>query len=484
MTQLHIDDFKLGLDIRRSILTANPGSCQTLDNAIITQGGEIEKAQAFVQVATLPAGTFAIYGTDAGFGGTEQLYTFKTGVPAAPVQIDHVPLVGGTDTPIFTTNLTDTGSALTQVFSVTEYGPATFFVVGEVATPTLVNWWNGVVVPNFTGFAPLVSAQKMYRVRISNLYFSGVGDPSATDPLNPGHTGPNTVNPGAGFIDCSRLDSDAGYLIGMEAYYKQVAIFSRRVCLLFSLDPDLANNTFTQLIRIGALSNNSILQFGTGEVLFLSDAGIRSLRALNAAMTAAVNDIGAPIDRLIQSAIKADSAHGFNAQALVDPITGRYWLAIGNVIYVLNVWPSAKISAWSTITLPFNVDFMTTAGARIYVRSGNNLYLYGGLDGATYDTRPATVRTPHHSADSPTTYKKPMSIGAAVEGNWAVSVGTDTENTDFYELAANLTGNTYSMQKIPFSGSSTHFGFKLVTTDAGPARLGALHIRFHETVET
>jgi hypothetical protein len=46
-----ITDFKQGLDVRRSPLTAPGGSLRILENAVLNQGGEIEKRLAFVPSA-------------------------------------------------------------------------------------------------------------------------------------------------------------------------------------------------------------------------------------------------------------------------------------------------------------------------------------------------------------------------------------------------------------------------------------------------
>lgn len=482
MPDIFVSDFRLGLDVRRSILTAEPGSLYQLDNAVITPGGEVQKCKSFVLVATLPAGqTQGLHGTNTGAMGTEQVFVFAPGVAgAAPVQLGSAGTI-----PILQSNvaLPSGDTALQRVISVEEYGPQNFFVAGLTGpNGTLRNWWEGNSVPNYVGFAPLVSGQKMYRVYGPNLYFSGVGDPSVTDPLDPGGTGPNTVNPGAGFIDTSRIDSDSNWLIGMEAYYQEVAVFSRRACLLFTLDPDLANNTFRQVLRIGAVSNGSILQFGTGDVLFLSDSGVRSLRVLNYSLAAGVTDVGSPIDVLIQAAIAANP-NAIYAEAVVEVLTGRYWLAIGNTIYILSYWPSAKISAWSTITLPFNVDHITTAGNRVFIRSGDNVYLYGGANNATYDTNPCTIRTPFMAGGEPMLWKKTKSISAMVQGNWAMNVGMRTDLPTLYELAANLTGDTYSQQVFPFAGFGTHVSFQLTCADAAPSILGALAVKFQESTD-
>ena len=65
MPYVLVEDFKGGIDTRRTVVTSVPGSCVTLTNAHITRGGEIEKRRAFKEWATLPANT---HGLAAGGG--------------------------------------------------------------------------------------------------------------------------------------------------------------------------------------------------------------------------------------------------------------------------------------------------------------------------------------------------------------------------------------------------------------------------------
>jgi hypothetical protein len=49
-----ISDFKQGLDVRKTPLTAPGGSLRILENAVLNQGGEIEKRLAFVPLGVIP----------------------------------------------------------------------------------------------------------------------------------------------------------------------------------------------------------------------------------------------------------------------------------------------------------------------------------------------------------------------------------------------------------------------------------------------
>ena len=60
MPYVLVEDFKGGIDTRRTVITSVPGTAITLTNAHITRGGEIEKRRAFKLWATLPANTHGL----------------------------------------------------------------------------------------------------------------------------------------------------------------------------------------------------------------------------------------------------------------------------------------------------------------------------------------------------------------------------------------------------------------------------------------
>jgi hypothetical protein len=303
-----------------------------------------------------------------------------------------------------------------------------------------------------------------------------VGNPTVEDP--------NDTNfPGAGFIDLSDQDSDSQILVSMESYYDKMAVFSRFTTQLWKLDPDPANNVFGQLLRVGCLAPASTIQFGTGDVLFLSDTGVRSLRAINSSLAASVNDVGSPIDALIRAQIRSVPNLAFWGQAVVQPVAGRYWLSIDKTIYVLSYYPSAKISAWSTFTVPWYVDYMTTTRNRVALRSVESdnreiVYLYGGSVGDVYDTTTMTVETAMMSAGEPTVRKKPISVDASLIGNFKLEAGMMTNNPSAKEIVGTLAGQTFSLQSIPYAGYGTHIGLRLTCSDAIQAKLSSAVVNF------
>lgn len=132
-----IENFKAGLDTRKSVLTSVPGSLVTLENAHVNQGGEVEKRQKFVADATpFHADTFGFEAVSTGFvtfcSADPTGWTAPTGVTYQRLR-HPAALYGGTD------------SAMTSVpFSLNFNGKA--FVAATFADGNTFLYYNGTLV--------------------------------------------------------------------------------------------------------------------------------------------------------------------------------------------------------------------------------------------------------------------------------------------------------------------------------------------------
>ena len=461
-----IDNFKGGLDTRRTPLTAPEDTLRILTNAVINQGGEIEKRFAFVPVCKLDPNYKIIFGQ----AGTLHAFSFDF-VPGIDPGTCPVPIVGHA-----LSGGIPEGTYLNDVEAYKDK-----FQVASAGGFEGVIFWDGVQILD-----PLTSASaagtysrtfqsKMYRIDRQILRFSGVGDPSVLDPAAP------APNNGAGFIDISEQDPDAEELMGMEIYYGSMAILSRLQTTIWALDPDPAKTAITQTLRIGTVAPHSILQFGTGDVLFLSDSGVRSLHAMTINLAASVNDVGSAIDLILQPIIRDNPDAAAKARATIQPIQGRYWLHLNGQIYVLSYFPAGNITAWSQFDPGFEVQEFAVVQNRVFARGPDNtVYLYGGPSLSEYDSCPVTVRTPHLAIESPTTTKRIKSLDVMCQGAWSLSAGMLPNNTEAYELIANLSDNTYGEQSIPFAAAGSHLSLQLVHQAPGPALLAAIHANVQE----
>jgi hypothetical protein len=449
-----IDDFAAGLDTRKSPLTSPSGTLQRLNNLVITPGGEIAKRKAFIQVADL-SNTFGLAATES------TLFAFTRNVDVTPPS-SGVPGVG-----LVYQKLPNSSAGLRQTDFDTFDGDV--YVVCDEPGVGIRHFYRAVETQGTgRGYYVRTYATKVYSVMGKNLFFSAVKDPTNW-----------TTGTGAGFINLSMQDADGESLVTLEIYYDKLAIFSSEATQLWSVDPDPLQNVLDQVLRgAGCVSPLAAHQYGSGDVLYLSQTGIRSLRARDASNAAAVSDIGSPIDPNIQALYTTNPGSFQGAKALIEPIVGRFWMLFPDQIYVLSYFPGPKITAWSRYTVPFNIDYAVTCGGHIFVRSGNALYVYGGVDGNTFDATVGEARLPYLDMKKPGHNKVFEALDMTVSGNWNVYNSFDYTNPDDQELVGAFSAPTWRTGRCEFTGDSSHFSLRFLTTGSGPATLSNAAVHY------
>lgn len=322
---------------------------------------------------------------------------------------------------------------------------------------------------------------KVYSVSGPNTHFSGIQRPTVW----------TTDAAGAGFIDMSSQSSGAEELTALAKYQGYVAVFAERLIQIWYFDPDPTLNKQAQVLNnTGTGYPKSVTQFGDNDLFYLSDSGLRSLRARDSSNSAATTDIGSPVDEAVNAARRAlPAASRAKIVGVIEPQDGRFWLIMADRIFVFSYFSGAQVSAWSTYApsyfdengtrVPFTVDEALVFRQHVYLRSGNRIFVYGGLDQEpAFDETPARVRLPFLDADTPTRKKKLMGVDAAVEGDWRVYASLDPNEPGARDQIGTLSETTYNIDRIPAQGEATHLSVTLETVGAGPRRLGSLVIHY------
>ena len=322
---------------------------------------------------------------------------------------------------------------------------------------------------------------KMYSASGSLLYFSETstnGGPSAftNDTLN-----------GSGVINLSSQDSGSSALTSIALYQGKLAIFSESSVQVWTMSADPKLNTFSQILNnVGTSSPNSVVSLGNIDTYFLSQLGVRSLRARDASNVAIVSDVGNPIDDMILydvsqlSSQKKESAFG-----LIDPVDGRYWLSVGPKVYVYSYFPSSGINAWSVYMpttgpdrIPLEISHLSTLNNRIYARSGNFVYAYGGITGSRYDESIVSVRMPYLDGGKPGHFKTISAVDSACIGEWDIYVGADIMAPDALDYVGKINNSTYSMGRVMATAIGSHASVKMVNNADGYAKIGNFAVHF------
>lgn len=470
MPYLVIEDFKAGLDKRRLEQSSPAGALITLENAHINRGGEIEKAKAFISKFTIPAGTFGL----AALG--DLLYVFGSiadpGVPAGLLyqQLEH-----------------ESGAApAMSAFLRADVFANKLFVIAKYANDDVRPFYDEVLIAGFqtssgTVFeelvinaALLVYKNKVYLVSDTNLLFSQSGNAAIFDE---GATG-------SGLIDVSTQVANEAALNGLAAYQNSLAVFSKRNIHIWSTDPDPDAYAIIQILpNLGTNAPRSVVSFGDHDVFFLSDTGIRSLRAINSSLAAGVTDVGTPIDDLIIATMSGLSDDVIqSAVSAIEPKDGRCILSLGDTLFVFSYFYSSKISAWSTYVPGVNMTDFATIGSRLYARAGNQVYLYGGDNNDQYVAGAVVVET-LIDARGIATWKNWTALDLICEGVWDVYVNSNPNTFDDpskFTKTATVTEHTIDKLRISMQQQGPLLKMRFVHQGAGAARLSKIIVHYDQ----
>lgn len=445
------------MDVRKSAISSPAGTLRLLKNAHITPGGEIEKRQQFQTFATAPAGTKGL----ASYLG--YVYAFKDGGPGANV--------AATPTTVGVQGLSFPGGVtIAEVLDWDAFG-GLFYTIARGSDGNVYHFWGAALKAAAAGTACRTHRSKMYTLDGGVLRFSAVGAPG------------DMAGTGSGFIDLSAEDGDMAQAQALEAYYDKVVVMSRRASQVWFLDPDPNKNQLVQTLRqAGTYAYGSLKQYGSGDVLYLSSDGIRSLKARELSTTASVSDIGSPMDPYVKGLFQASYSSMIKARAIIEPISGRYWIVLPTEILVLSNYPSPKISAWCTYTPGFTVTDVAATEAHVYLRANDGtVYRYGGGTGApVYDSSPVEVEMPFLDFDKPATFKTYQAIDVACTGAWSAYAGINPHDSVAEDLLGSLSGPNFLSGQFAMMGYSTHISLRFRATVAGALTLAKVMIHYRE----
>jgi hypothetical protein len=329
--------------------------------------------------------------------------------------------------------------------------------------------------PTAKGLTCLTAKGKVYSTARSVLFFSALNAPAVLDPTS-------TETPGAGRIAMANQESGSTDLTAAAMYQGTLAVFSENTIQLWTIDPDPDLNVQIQsLTETGTRSPRSVVSVGNTDVFYLDRTGIRSLRARDSSNTATVSDVGTPIDDMLTDYVATLTETQIErAVAVIEPVSGNYWLAIGTKIFVFSYYPGSKISAWSTYTTTAAISDFTKSGTRLYIRSGDTISLYGGEAGTSYDIAdvyPPVVITPFLNGGRIANHKEWTGFDAAMEGTWDVELLTNPTNLTHKTRVGTVSDTTYAGERVAVQVRTPYVAVKFRCRSAGYARISntALH---------
>lgn len=422
MRTITFDKFSSGLDRRKSRDTAGADALFEMTNAFVTAGHEIRKRGCAVVYASIEAGSVGLFSAlgglhafvdDPGITHGDPLITAQhvphPTNPLATLQriyycdafqgylyvvaqydngdIFHHYLDAGsssatpryaspawtaatayeTTSPHYVTPTVPNGFRYECTASGTSGGsePAWPTTIGATVTDGTVTW----TARSFVITDPNCPHSRSV-VKIKSKLFATAGDTvafSATAAARDWSTASD-----AGFLATGNHQDDSSEALAVGKFKSNLAVYFADAVQIWFADPSPNNIILTDIVpNIGTRYPRSTGQVSQ-DTIFLSDNGFRSLALSSSTDQLEDSDIGAPVDDIVVTQLPG----------LIDPFTewygsrpGQLWTVLDTRVWAFTYSRSSKVSAWSRFTFPFPVEYAANLNGRLYLRSGNNVYV-------------------------------------------------------------------------------------------------------------
>lgn len=409
---------------------------------------------------------------NGGFTAAEAAGVITISAPPGAGAFDNGIVVAATVNGVsgITTNFVGGISAVTAVAQVSTVTLGGTFETKDLYTITVnAVAYTGTGRASGTGTIVFVYRQRIYSPANTVLLYcalNNAADWHNTDPAS-----------GAGLIDFAVLMDGSERISGLAVYAGYVAIFLPKTILIYNLAPDATTVSQVQLIpNTGTIAGLSAQQYGL-DSFYLDSSGVRSLRRADITNIAITNDIGTVVDPLIQSWVASVGVGAtIVAEAVIEPFDARYWIAIGTRIFVLSLFSTAQVSAWSYYDIGLAFNSFTRIYNRLYARAGDTIYLYGGASGTAYPAAgaaPITVALPFMSAGSPTSFKEWSSFDMACSGAWTVTFLPDPDDETAEIQYGTAINTTYSSSLNATVGRTPLVAIRFNCSSGGQATLSS-----------
>lgn len=175
----------------------------------------------------------------------------------------------------------------------------------------------------------------------------------------------------AGFLPVGLQQSGAIDATALGFYGNRLVVFFADSGQIWQVDVDPAKHAFLQSVDVGTTLPYSHANM-SGDVFFLSPAGVRTITRQDVTTNLIDADVGSPIDNDLLNGAFIDIT---KAKAQFFRGGGQFWLYAGNRAIVFTFSRTADISAWSLYEFSYPLDYLEELNADLYIRSGNDVYM-------------------------------------------------------------------------------------------------------------
>lgn len=367
--------------------------------------------------------------TWAGHGltvGSEVKFSTTGGLPS--------PLVVGTTYYIISAGFT-TGSF--QISATLGGAAITTTTAGSgVHTGTTATYVSDPNCPHTLGVTK--AASRIFAPSAENVRYSAIG--AARD---------WTTASDAGFLPTGLQQDTTSLVKACGTFQDSLVVFYDENAQIWAVATDPASNAISKRIYgVGTTSPLSLASF-SNDLVFLSPFGFRSMTVQAQTNRIDDNDVGVPIDTLVQPDIAtvAATADPEEIMAVWIPQIGQYWAVMdvgpNSKVWVYTYSRSSKIACWSEYTYPIEVKGIATLAGKVYLRTADKLYSVDPLkytdDGTLINVE---IQMAFQDAKSPGVDKQIYGADFVTQGTPSVSYKYDPRDTGKESVPMTIPGDT------------------------------------------
>tara|TARA_R110000824_G_scaffold90574_1_gene221157 strand:- start:118 stop:1632 length:1515 start_codon:yes stop_codon:yes gene_type:complete len=498
MASVTFEDFRTGLDRRKSQEVSDLRSLQECKNAYVTTGYAVNKRPGLENLHpfTALASTFkGLYIHDRKL----ITVTHTTGFVAPPLLGGYGinPPINATLEVLVCENPDDATDTIVRVWHISSFNRKLYVVV-EYTSSTIRHFFGTLTELKTGTHAPIsdvncpntksiaISSSKVFAIGTNATGQAYVKYSATEDPTD--WTTPDDASGTLG-LPVGLESGDDDDIVAVGTYRGDLLAFMTNNIQLWKTDPDPTQ------ISLETVIDNAYITFTDSQApigqdtVFLNDGGFFAAGQLLYTDRMDTGDIGSQISSVVGPKIAADALTN-EPVAVHWAALNQYICAIKDEMFVLSASPSSQLQAWSQYTLPtgFTVEDMISfrefCFCKITTDDGSFIYSFNP-DKTIDDTYGAftsdinvQIQSAYQSLGAQGRWKKIYGMDALFTGTANVQHRWDARTPSEKTTAVSLTSDTRPGPMIPVELMTTEISFDITKSDNTAFTLNGLTYYF------
>ena len=502
MPTMSFQDFRVGIDRRKSQQIVDQRGLYDCKNAFVNSGYAIKKRSGLdkITASQLDAGSKGLFEFD------EKLYVVEHTTNATQTLSGYG--AGGSypiNTNLYTLALPDPDDGSNTVLRVWQFlvFNNNLYVVVEYADGVIRHHY-GTVAQMIAGTSVVVTDPdcpngKSAVVHDSKIYAI------EPDTNNPAYVKYSATEDPTNWSKVKDASGPLGIPAGLEAMGNEhaVAVTSYRGFLAVFMQNSIQlwkTNPNPGLIELDTTVDNAFLEYHNSigpiseDIFYLNSSGVHSVTQKLYTDTMATSDVGSPIADLVKTSITNNPT--LEPKALFFPGENQYILALGTDMFIFTHSSKAELNAWTRYVLPETIQDIATYRNYLFIRAGTaggveNIFSFNpsSFQDATKDTVAPSYPTSsidleilssYNSLGKPGLWKQVYGSDVMFTGVADLQHRWDSRSTSEETTAFELSGDTRPGALIPVELMTTDISYKITKDDNTDFQLNGLTYYYND----